>query len=42
MGLFRKKVKPPAADCSVVVLAAGASTRMGQDKIMAEVGRCPR
>ena len=41
MGFFRKKIKQPAADCSVVVLAAGSSTRMGQDKIMAEVGGLP-
>lgn len=41
MGLFRRKAKQAAADCSVVVVAAGSSTRMGQDKIMADVGGLP-
>lgn len=42
MGLFRRKVKKqPAVQCSVVVLAAGSSSRMGQDKIMAGVGDLP-
>lgn len=41
MGIFRKKVKESAVSCSVVVLAAGSSTRMGQDKIMADVGGLP-
>lgn len=42
MGLFRRKPKEkPAGHCSVVVLAAGSSSRMGQDKIMATVGDLP-
>lgn len=42
MGLFsRKSKKEPAVRCSVVVLAAGSSSRMGQDKIMATVGDLP-
>jgi len=38
---FRKKKRQDTANCSVVVLAAGSSTRMGQDKIMLEVGGLP-
>lgn len=38
---FRKKNRQDTASCSVVVLAAGSSTRMGQDKIMLEVGGLP-
>ena len=42
MGLFRrKKKKEPAAVCSAVVVAAGNSTRMGLDKLLAEVGGVP-
>lgn len=41
MGIFRKKGKQPDAECSVIVLAAGSSTRMGRDKIMADVGGLP-
>lgn len=42
MKLFqRKNRKQPAASCSVVVLAAGSSTRMGQDKIMLELDGLP-
>ena len=41
--LFFKKSfrKQPATRCSVVVLAAGSSNRMGQDKIMLNVGNLP-
>ena len=41
--LFFRKVlkKQPAVHCSVVVLAAGSSNRMGQDKIMLHVGDLP-
>lgn len=42
MFLFRKRAKKqPDAHCSVVVLAAGSSNRMGQDKIMLNVGDLP-
>lgn len=42
MKLFRRKNRQqPAAKCSVIVLAAGSSTRMGQDKIMLELGGLP-
>lgn len=39
--LNRKQKKKPAVHCSVIVLAAGSSSRMGQDKIMATVGDLP-
>lgn len=42
MFFFKKaSKKQPAAHCSVVVLAAGSSNRMGQDKIMLNVGDLP-
>jgi len=41
MGLFSRKVKKAEPQCSIVVLAAGSSSRMGQDKIMANVGDLP-
>ena len=41
MGLFRRKKKNAAPSCSVVVVAAGTSTRMGFDKVLAEVGGIP-
>lgn len=41
MGLFRKRKKETGPVCSVVVVAAGASTRMGLDKQMADVGGLP-
>lgn len=41
MGLFRRKKKEPAALCSAVIVAAGASSRMGLDKLLAEVGGVP-
>ena len=37
--LFKKQ--QPDVSCSVVVLAAGSSSRMGQDKIMLHVGDIP-
>ncbi len=39
MGLFVKKEKQPK--CSAVVLAAGSSERMGEDKILMELGDMP-
>lgn len=42
MGLFgRKKGNKLTGACSVVVVAAGSSTRMGQDKILKELGGVP-
>ena len=42
MGLFQRKKKNDSAGvCSVVVVAAGSSTRMGQDKILAELQGVP-
>jgi len=42
MGLFgRKKENKLAGVCSVVVVAAGSSTRMGQDKILSELCGVP-
>lgn len=42
MKLFlRKRKYQNMVSCSVIVLAAGNSTRMGQDKIMLEVGGLP-
>lgn len=41
MGLFRRKKKEQPALCSAVVVAAGSSSRMGLDKLMAEVGGMP-
>lgn len=42
MKLFRRKSKQePALRCSVIVLAAGDSSRMGQDKILLQVGGIP-
>lgn len=37
----RAHKKEPTPHCSVVVLAAGSSSRMGQDKIMLNVGDLP-
>lgn len=39
--LFRRKSKEPSVQCSVVILAAGSSSRMGQDKIMLPIGDLP-
>ena len=41
MGLFRKRKKEAGPSCSVVVVAAGSSTRMGFDKVLADVGGLP-
>lgn len=42
MGIFHRKEKRRTEGCcSVIVLAAGSSSRMGQDKIMATVGDLP-
>ncbi len=41
MGLFHKKKKEPEALCSAVIVAAGSSSRMGLDKLLAEVGGVP-
>ena len=41
MGLFRRRKKEAGPGCSVVVVAAGTSTRMGFDKVLAEVGGEP-
>lgn len=41
MGLFRKKKKEAGPVCSAVVVAAGASSRMGFDKVLADVGGLP-
>lgn len=41
MGLFRRRKKETELSCSVVVVAAGASTRMGFDKVLADVGGVP-
>ena len=41
MGIFRRRKKEAAPGCSAVVVAAGSSTRMGFDKVLAEVGGQP-
>ena len=41
MGLFKKRKKEAAPSCSAVVVAAGSSTRMGFDKVLADVGGLP-
>lgn len=42
MSVLRKFVKPtPIPKCAAVLVAAGASARMGTDKILAEVGGMP-
>ena len=41
MGLFRRKKKEPELLCSAVIVAAGSSSRMGFDKVLAEVGGVP-
>jgi len=41
MGLFRRKEKEPEALCSAVIVAAGSSSLMGLDKLLAEVGGLP-
>ena len=39
--MFRRKKKEAGPQCSAVIVAAGASTRMGFDKLLAEVGDMP-
>ncbi|MBD5133052.1 MAG: 2-C-methyl-D-erythritol 4-phosphate cytidylyltransferase [Clostridiales bacterium] len=41
MGLFRRRKKETGPVCSAVVVAAGSSTRMGFDKVLAQVGGVP-
>ena len=41
MGLFRRKKKEAGPQCSAVIVAAGSSSRMGLDKLLAEVGGVP-
>ena len=41
MGLFRKKKKKAGPLCSAVIVAAGSSSRMGFDKLLADVGGRP-
>ncbi len=41
MFFFRRKNTQPAVRCSLIVLAAGSSSRMGQDKILLEIGGLP-
>ena len=41
MGLFRRKKKETGPICSAVIVAAGASSRMGFDKLLADVGGTP-
>lgn len=42
MGIFHRKSKEKSQlNCSVVMLAAGSSQRMGKDKIMMDVGGIP-
>lgn len=41
MGLFRRKKKKAEPLCSAVIVAAGSSSRMGFDKLLADVGGAP-
>ena len=41
MGLFRRKKKKTGPLCSAVIVAAGTSSRMGFDKMLADVGGRP-
>lgn len=41
MGLFRRKKKEAGPLCSAVIVAAGSSSRMGFDKVLAELGEEP-
>lgn len=41
MGLFRRRKLNKTAICSAIVVAAGNSSRMGQDKILADLGGVP-
>ena len=39
--LFRKDQQPKEPHCSVVIVAAGSSQRMGSDKLMLKLGETP-
>ena len=41
MGLFGKKKKKAGPHCSAIIVAAGSSSRMGFDKLLADVGGTP-
>lgn len=42
MGFFSRNIKKqPEVHCSMIVLAAGSSSRMGQDKIMLDINGIP-
>ena len=41
MGLFRRKKKEAGPLCSAVIVAAGSSSRMGFDKLLADMGGRP-
>ena len=41
MGLFRRTKKETGPLCSAVIVAAGSSSRMGFDKLLADVGGTP-
>ena len=41
MGLFRRKKKMAGPLCSAIIVAAGSSSRMGFDKLLADVGGTP-
>lgn len=41
MGLFSRKKKELPVQCCAVIVAAGVSSRMGLDKLMADVGGVP-
>ena len=41
MGLFRRKKKKTEPLCSAVIVAAGSSSRMGFDKLLADIGGTP-
>ena len=41
MGLFRRRKKEAGPSCSAVVVAAGSSTRMGFDKVLADLDGTP-
>ena len=41
MGFFFRKKKEPQPLCGAIIVAAGASSRMGLDKLMADIGGLP-